>query len=45
MGQYVSTCRPAEVPGWLKLGAYVDVLGQHPLAYEVEGHEKGLGWP
>lgn len=44
MGQYVSTW-PAGVPGLLKLGAYVDVLGQRPLAYEVEGCEKVLGWP
>jgi hypothetical protein len=45
MGCFVSTCGPTEVPGWLKLEAYVEVFGQRPLAYEFEGHEKGLGWP
>lgn len=40
MGQYVSACGPAGMPGWLKLGAFVEVLGQHLLAYEVEGCEK-----
>lgn len=31
MGQYVSACGPAGMPGWLKLGAYVEELGQHLL--------------